>query len=86
MKKIAIHSVLRSGSSLIGHIFNSFPDVNFKFQPRFSYTFKNYLNISSSLKDINAFFEQIVKSNDPLFLQQDNIDKSIYPVFQKNKQ
>ena len=86
MKKIAIHSVPRSGSSWIGQIFNSSQDVNFKFQPLFSYAFKDYLNQSSSLKDINTFFEQIAKSDDPFLLQQDKIDKGIYPIFQKGDQ
>ncbi len=86
MNKIAIHSVPRSGSSWMGQIFNSSPDVNFKFQPLFSYAFKDYLNTSSSLKDINTFFEKIAKSNDLFLLQQDKIDKGIYPVFKKNEQ
>ena len=85
MKKIAIHSVPRSGSSWVGQIFNSSPDVNFKFQPLFSYAFKNYLDIDSSKEKINEFFEKIAKSNDPFLLQQDKIDKSIYPVFKKNE-
>lgn len=86
MKKIAIHSVPRSGSSWVGQIVNSSPDVNFKFQPLFSYAFKDYLNSSSSLIDINTFFESIAKSNDSFLLQQDKIDKGIYPSFQKNEQ
>ncbi len=86
MKKIAIHSVPRSGSSWIGQIFNSSPCVNFKFQPLFSYAFKDYLNPTSSLKDINTFFKQIAKSNDSFLLQQDKIDKGSYPVFQKSEQ
>ena len=86
MKKIAIHSVPRSGSSWIGQIFNSSPNVNFKFQPLFSYAFKNYLNKNSTLEDINDFFDKIAKSNDPFLLQQDRIDKGVYPVFKKNEQ
>lgn len=86
MKKIAIHSVPRSGSSWVGQIFNSSADVNFKFQPLFSYAFKDYLDTSSSLEEINTFFELISKSEDPFLLQQDKVDQGIYPVFQKNKQ
>ena len=86
MKKIAIHSVPRSGSSWIGQIFNSSPDVNFKFQPLFSYAFKDYLDASSSQKDINTFFELIAKSKDPFLLQQDKIVQGIYPIFQKSDQ
>jgi len=86
MKKIAIHSVPRSGSSWIGQIFNSSPDVNFKFQPLFSYAFKDYLNTSSSKEDINTFFKSISQSQDTFLLQTEKIEQGIYPVFQKNKQ
>lgn len=85
MKKIAIHSVPRSGSSWIGQIFNSSPDVNFKFQPLFSYAFKDYLNEESTKNDINIFFRLIADSFDQFLLQQDKIDKGIYPLFQKNE-
>ena len=84
MKKIAIHSVPRSGSSWVGQIFNSSPDVNFKFQPLFSYAFKDYLNASSALQDIDTFFEDIEKSNDLFLLQQEKVNKGIYPNFQKS--
>jgi len=83
MKKIAIHSVPRSGSSWIGQIFNSSPNVIFRFQPLFSYAFKDYLNQKSQRKEIDTFFELIAESNDPFLLQQDKIDKGIYPVFKK---
>ena len=66
MKNIAIHSVPRSGSSWVGQIFNSSQDVNFRFQPLFSYTFKDYLNQKSSLNDVNTFFDLINKSDDDL--------------------
>ena len=85
MKKIAIHSVPRSGSSWVGQIFNSSPDVNFKFQPLFSYAFKDILNAYSSNAEINHFFNSIAQSNDEFLLQQDKIDKGIYPCFKKNE-
>ena len=86
MKKIAIHSVPRSGSSWIGQIFNSSPDVNFKFQPLFSYACKDYLDASSSKESINIFFELISQSQDTFLLQTEKIEQGIYPNFQKNKQ
>ena len=61
MKRIAIHSVPRSGSSWLGQILNSSPKVCFRFQPLFSYAFKDYLNEKSSQEDIMTFFEQIAK-------------------------
>jgi len=86
MKKIGIHSVPRSGSSWIGQIFNSSPDINFKFQPLFSYAFKDYLSETSSKEEINSFFEKIALSDDPFLLQQEKIDKGIYPAFKKSVQ
>ncbi|MDH5934310.1 hypothetical protein, partial [Vibrio splendidus] len=56
MHKVAIHSVPRSGSSWLGEIINSSPQVNYSFQPLFSYEFKSYLNENSSLENINNFF------------------------------
>jgi len=61
MKKIALHSVPRSGSSWIGQILNSSPKVNYKFQPLFSYAFKGYLDENSSRERIDEFFEKEVK-------------------------
>ncbi len=84
IKKIAIHSVPRSGSSWLGQIFNSSPKVNFKFQPLFSYAFKDALNEKSTQEDIDTFFAQIAKSDDSFLLQQDKIDKGVYPVFSKD--
>ncbi len=84
MKKIAIHSVPRSGSSWLGQILNSSPKVNFKFQPLFSYAFKDALDENSSRKEINAFFNDISLSNDNFLKQQDKIDSGSYPNFNKD--
>ncbi|MCC6447826.1 MAG: sulfotransferase domain-containing protein [Chitinophagaceae bacterium] len=84
MKKIAIHSVPRSGSSWIGQIFNSSSRVCFKYQPLFSYAFKDYLNEQSSLEDINNFFKNISNSKDPFLNQEEQIKKGYYPQFEKN--
>ena len=59
MQYVAIHSVPRSGSTWLGQIFNSHPKVNFRYQPLFSYAFKDYLNEASSSEDIEAFFKNI---------------------------
>lgn len=85
MKKIAVQSVPRSGSSWLGQIFNSSPNVIFRFQPLFSYAFKNYLDENSSRDKIDEFFKKIALSNDDFLIQQDKIDRGIYPEFKKNK-
>ena len=84
MKRIAIHSAPRSGSSWLGQILNSSLKVCFRFQPLFSYAFKDYLNEKSSQEDIMTFFEQIAKSNDDFLLQSDKVENGEYPSFAKD--
>ena len=44
---VAIHGVPRSGTSWIGEIINSSPNVLYKFQPLFSYALKDFLTTFS---------------------------------------
>lgn len=85
MKKIAIHSVPRSGSTWLGCIFDSHPEVIYKFQPLFSYKFKGFLNELSSKERIEEFFFKIANTSD-IFLDQEK-DKSLnlVPSFKKNR-
>ncbi|HRC31998.1 MAG TPA: sulfotransferase domain-containing protein [Bacteroidia bacterium] len=85
MQKIGIHSVPRSGSSWLAQIFNSAPHVVVKFQPLFSYAFKNYLNENSTCEDISNFFAQISLSDDAFINQSQQRDIGIYPTFKKDK-
>ena len=85
MKKIAIHSVPRSGSSWLGQIFNSSPHVIFKYQPLFSYAFKDFLNEKSSRQEIDEFFKEIAIRNDEFLDQTYQIEKGNNPVFTKNE-
>ncbi len=84
MKRIAIHSVPRSGSSWLGQIFNSSPDVIYRFQPLFSYAFKNFLNNQSSKNEIIDFFNKISESKDDFLTQSSRIESGEYPKFNKN--
>lgn len=83
MKRIAIHSVPRSGSSWLGQIVNSSPKVCFRFQPLFSYTFKSMLDEESNQDDIISFFDRISESDDDFLLQSDKIKSGEYPAFIK---
>jgi len=82
-KRIAIHSVPRSGSSWLGQIFNSSPNVNFNFQPLFSYAFKDALTLSSNKNDIIHFFNQIALSDDDFLNSMEHIKTGRYPKFKK---
>lgn len=84
MKKIAIHSVPRSGSTWLGSIFDSSPHVIYKYQPLFSFVFKNFLNEDSSREDINLFFEKIYSTHDYFIDQVDAKRKGLVPDFSKN--
>ncbi len=83
IKRVAIHSVPRSGSTWLGTIFDSHPDVIYRYQPLFSYAFKSYLNENSTSEEIEEFFHLISKSKDG-FINQEHAKKSgIIPSFKK---
>lgn len=82
MKKIAIVGVPRSGTSWLGQIFNSHPDVVFRFQPLFSYGHKGRLSEHSSADEVRAFFDEILGSQDAFALMKSDLQKN-YPAFVK---
>ena len=69
MKRFALHSVPRSGSSWVGAVLNKHPEINYFFQPLFSNTFKPTLTEDSTYKDILTFYKELRDTNDP-FVQQ----------------
>lgn len=80
---IAIHSVPRSGSSWLGEIINSSPDVIYSYQPLFSYPFKGALSTSSTGKDVDDFFDHISKTDDEFIRQSKERKQLTKPVFKK---
>lgn len=85
MRKIAIHSVPRSGSTWLGSIFDSSPNVAYRYQPLFSYQHKGILTPASSNEEINNFFNDILNTNDKFVLQIEAIQRGLVPSFKKNK-
>lgn len=83
MDKIIIHSVPRSGSTWLGNIFNSHPNLAFRYQPLFSYAFKDYLTPKSTSEEIDIFFKSILNSNDDFINQTEAVYKNIVPNFDK---
>ena len=69
MKRFALHSVPRSGSSWVGAVLNKHPEINYFFQPLFSNTFKPTLTEHSTHKEILKFFKELQNTNDS-FVQQ----------------
>jgi hypothetical protein len=85
MNSIAIHGLPRSGTSWLGEIFNSCPDLVYKFQPLFSYAFKSYLTPSSTASDIEDFFHLISKREDSFLDQREAREAGKKPRFQKSE-
>ncbi|WP_310993582.1 sulfotransferase domain-containing protein [Aequorivita marina] len=84
LKKIAIHSVPRSGSTWVGSIFDSSPQTAYRFQPLFSYAHKGQLDVKASRNEIDEFFNDIFKTTDSFVLQKDYKVKELTPRFNKD--
>jgi len=82
---VVIAGVPRSGTSWLGQIIDSSPEVAYRFQPIFSYAFKNAVNIDSPKEDYKRFFNGIYESTDEFLLQTDKRKAGLYPVFKKKK-
>ena len=52
--KVAIHGVPRSGTTWLGSIFDSSPNVIYRNQPLFSYAFKSYLSEHSLVQHLGV--------------------------------
>jgi hypothetical protein len=84
LSKLALHSVPRSGSSWLGEILNSHPDVCYRFQPLFSYAYKSALSQVSDCEQVRNFFTDIADSDDDFILLKNDREAGIKPVFEKN--
>ena len=85
MRKVALHSVPRSGSTWLGEIFNSSPEVLYRYQPLFSYAFKGQLDPHSSAEEIDRFFREIAESDDEFVLQRAKRETGVLPAFDKTR-
>lgn len=81
---LIIAGVARSGTSWLGEIINSSPDVAYRFQPLFSHAFKNRIGIDSPREAYESFLQEAYVSQDPFLLQTDKRIAGIYPTFAKH--
>lgn len=84
LKKIAIHGVPRSGTTWLGAIFDSHPNLIYKLQPLFSYRFKDRLTPNSSKDEINIFFKELAYVSDDFLDQNEGKANGIIPNFIKD--
>ncbi len=82
---IFIVGVPRSGTSWLGQIIDSSPDVRYRYQPIFSYAFKDAVDMDSSKEEFNHFFTKVYNSDDDFLCQSERKEKGLYPVFDKKK-
>ena len=85
MRKIAIHSVPRSGSTWLGEILNSNPYVKYCFQPLFSYKFKDFLDEHSSKEAVDSFFSMLSNTDDDFICQKSQRKAGSLPSFSKSE-
>ncbi|WP_054860241.1 sulfotransferase [Gracilibacillus sp. JCM 18860] len=78
---ISIHGVPRSGTTWLGQILDSSPQVKYKYQPLFSYTFKNKINLQSTQTDILNFYQQLYNKSDEFLDQIKQKETGIHPTF-----
>ncbi len=69
---IGIHGAPRSGTSWLGQLFNSHPQVAYRYQPFFSFAFRGQLDETSSPQDMDHFFDQLLVSDDAFVNQTGN--------------
>ena len=83
---LVIAGAPRSGTSWLGQIIDSSPDVAYRMQPLFSYAFKDAVNADSTVQEYVDFFRDIYASDDAFLLQTKQRQAGIYPIFEKGQQ
>ena len=83
MQNIAIFGAPRSGTSWLGQIFNSSPNVAYRYQPIFAYSFDGMLNEDCTFEEIRSFHHDLLRTKDPFVLQKQNISGRNTPRFKK---
>lgn len=73
MNHVAIFGAPRSGTSWLGQLFNSSPQVAYRFQPLFSYAFKGRLSEESTSEEIRNFYKELLETSDDFVMQRRTI-------------
>lgn len=85
-KVIAIFGMPRSGTSFLGQVLDSCPEIAYRLEPLFSYKLKNMVDEHSSKQEFIEFFEKAFDSHDDEFMNQtEKRQKGHYPIFEEKK-
>lgn len=80
---ISIHGAPRSGTTWLGQIFDSSPMVRYKYQPLFSYAFKDQINLKKNKDEILEFYETLYDYKEEFLDQVLQKEKGISPTFDR---
>ncbi|QKQ26219.1 sulfotransferase [Candidatus Reidiella endopervernicosa] len=84
-KVVLITGMPRSGTSWLGQIVDSSPDVAYRLEPLFSYRYKNIINKESDALSINRFLKSIYLTTDEFICQTESRSIGRYPSYHKNE-
>jgi hypothetical protein len=76
MQHIALFGVPRSGTTWLGQLLNAHPSVAYRYQPLFSYEFKNYLGTTFTREKVDQFHEALLHATSDFVLPQHSFQKS----------
>lgn len=74
----------RSGTSWLGQIVDSSPQVVYRYQPLFSYAFKNFVDFDSPPQRWQELFERLYVARDDFLEQRKQRESGAYPTFEKD--
>ena len=80
-KVLMINGTPRSGSTWLGQIIDSSPDVRYKYQPLFSRSFRGQISLDSTKEDIERFFEDVYQFEDDFLDRENEKKKGIHQRF-----
>ena len=82
---IFVCGVPRSGTSWVGQILDSSPQTAYRFQPLFSWAFKDYIGPDSDKTQCESFFQEVYNTSDVFVLQTERKQKGVYPIFKEKE-
>lgn len=80
MTKAAVFGVPRSGTTWLGELMNSHPELIYRYQPLFSYEFKSALNEGSTNSEVETFYERIQVASSDFVLRDSGFHKLDRPT------
>ncbi len=82
-KVVTLYGVPRTGTTWLGQIFDSCPETVYRYQPLFSYRFKNRIKMEDSKNEITKFLEELyLESEDSFLSQREQREKGLCPIFE----